>query len=329
MIGEFDMSLRSDESMLDTRFTYYGRLASPEKGTEAGWNPEGVGVTEADLPALLEVREMADNGTLEKFHEPTANHAAETCGDSRSNVDLTTALYSGHGPSLMGASTANVVVAGLVNENSKTLIQDAQALNAEYRRTNAPFGMGDHYACGGLGEAARIISLIANPASHITIDRLLPIFAGERFYDPYARDEMFDKFAWLKSNLGEYLPEGYNERFLHFLEHASTAPSPVERLVDEPHQELDVGVNHAEWTRFSREAFNLLPHKSNRVLRRFSVDAWYPPVLASEHLYQGDPEAASEFTTGIAVYNIATLMTLTNGSLGLTVRDLVRPAVLD
>ncbi len=292
--------------MTQTSFIDLGRLSL------GSW-PGAVTVrTNAPSPAEL-IQQLGD------FYVPVEAHAATRCIDGRHDPKLDELHL---GPQMPGGAPGAALAYRLGVDDSDltraTFFDDAEAMIDTFIRLDlSPGGHKDDQAadgrvgCGALDSMAAIVANMTNPTLVEDHKRLVKTLLADDFSrDDYLR--IMGAALVLRSRSDEYFRD--NSKVLDILQ--DKAPGSVS-VLEGTHEEAYVVVNFVEGTTFS----------SNRFAAKFGVQAFGYDIWRSKQLatrlfgLSQSGESYRRFVHARVMITIATLMTLTNGSQHLFVRN--------
>jgi hypothetical protein len=135
----------------------------------------------------------------------------------------------------------------------------------------------------------------------------------------YFNEDLFQinrrRYERLYDSLDEYLPEDYQHGSLDLMRKLSPDIAPINTRVGE-HNSLAVLANRVPGTRLNQDVLFATPNDLRRPFEAFGVDVWHAFDLG-EKLFPYESQAGREFVTGRLMYDAASLLALTDGSLAL------------
>jgi hypothetical protein len=272
---------------------------------------------------------LGDISTVETgdfgIHEKTAkesfvavdDEAYVRCIDGRCAECLAEKL----GPQGAGGSVIHALAMSVAEARQlipgKTLAGEVNELKSRYEQYGFPFKPGNHVSdhahdefigCGAVDKMPKILEILANPDALDEIIRLTKGIMGNDFFDK----DVFDKSGIRLGAINQesFIPEDeFRKKTSEVIGEDSN-----EKLQGEHHEVLLI-VNKCKNETFDRDGFI---EKSGA--QAFNYDYWYTMELAKE-LFPDDSGAQKIFIMTNVMYNVATAMALTDGSLQLGIRQ--------
>jgi len=256
--------------------------------------------------------------------ERTVPGAPEDCGDERPATTFTESAMKILGPQNMGGTSTNALVYELTAPKGANHLSAIRNLNSAYIQNGVEYRPGGHTAEGAHGpncgcaaiDLIRTVSqVIIDPKKRGALFDLSARLTGPEYFD----EDLFHinrrRYERLYDGLDEYLPEGYQESSLDLMRKLSPDIAPINTRVGD-HNALAVLANRVEGTRLNQDVLYATPNDLRRPFEAFGVDVWYAFDLG-EKLFPYESQAGREFVTGRLMYDAASLLALTDGSLAL------------
>jgi hypothetical protein len=278
------------------------------------------------------LKDQTDRAALEQmcrlnfdhFYETTQPGAPEDCGDERPATTFTETAMKMLGPQNMGGSSTNAMVYELTKGNLANHLSAIRNLHSAYMQNDVDYRLGGHTAEGAHGPNCGCAAIDLIVAVNDTIidpkrtDGLLNLSArlmGEETFDERVFDINMQRYADLREIVEDYLPEGYQHASLDLMRKLSPETAPINSRIGE-HLGLAVIANRVEGTRLNQDLLYATPNDLRRPFEAFGVDVWHAFNLGDK-LFQYQKAAGAEFVTGRIMYDAASLLAITDGSIAL------------
>jgi hypothetical protein len=315
--GRRDMSHNQYQNY-ETVIENLGPLYGPNKEFKDAYTGSIGLATEQDRLAL----EMLCREDLGQFYEDTQPGAPEDCGDERPATTFVEAAMKEVGPQAMGGTSTNALVWGLVTGRGGNHLSVIRDTSSAYTHNGVEYRPGGHTAegahepncgCAAIDLIPGVVGVIADPARrHALVDITARLMGPENFEEE-AFNRNILRYMELNRRLDTYLPEGYQQGAIDLMRRLSPDIDPINTRVGE-HKGLAVVANHVKGTRLSQDLLYSVPNELNRRFEAFGVDVWHAYDL-SEKLFPHGSRAGAEFTAGRLMYDGASLLAITDGSI--------------
>lgn len=224
---------------------------------------------------------------------------------------------SGGGP---GFSLAFHVATGLKGLN---VIEDFNNFWELHRESGNQFAVGGHVddhaklpysGCGAIDKMPQIWKRITDEGSRQALEAYTIAILGEQFDQTTLESVLLNVLSikpalYFKEHGHSYRTELINQIKKH------SEKTAIEEL-EGAHKEAFVIINMKPGSTLDKESF---VNKTSGQIQAFNYDYWFTRQLAAE-LFPVDPSLQNLFTTTNVLYNLATAMVLTDGSLEAAVR---------
>jgi hypothetical protein len=276
--------------------------------------------TQRDREALEQLSYL----NFDHLIEQTVAGAPEDCGDERPATTFTESAMKILGPQNMGGTSTNALVYELTTAKGGNHLSAIRNLNSAYVQNGVDYRPGGHTAegahnpncgCAAIDLIRKVNEVIIDPNKRSGLIDLSARMMGHEFFD----EDLFQinrrRYERLYDSLDEYLPPGYQETSLDLMRKLTPDIAPINTRVGE-HKGLAVLANHVAGTRLNQDVLYATPNDLRRPFEAFGVDVWYAFDLG-EKLFPHESQAGREFVTGRIMYDAASLLALTDGSLAL------------
>ena len=224
---------------------------------------------------------------------------------------------SGGGP---GFSLAFHVATGLKGVN---VIEDFNTFWELHRERKIPFAVGGHVddhsqppnsGCGAIDKMPEILARIVDTGSRQALETYTRAILGDSFDQQVFDTVLLDMLSIKPSVYFKEHGHSYRREFIAQIKQHSTKET-IERL-EGAHREIFVSINKLSGTTLNKEAFVA---KTGGEVQAFNYDFWFTKDLAKA-LFPSDLTLQDNFTTANLLFNLATAMVLTDGSLDVAMR---------
>lgn len=280
----------------------------------------------------IAVGSQRDRSALEQLYRLNFDHlvertvpgAPEDCGDERPATTFTESAMKMLGPQNMGGTSTNALVYELTAPKGVDHIGAIRNLNSAYIQNGVEYRPGGHTAEGAHGPNCGCAAIdLIRTVNEVIIDpkkRGALIDLSARLIGPeYFEEDLFHinrrRYERLHEEIDSYLPDGYQHDSLDLMRKLSPDIAPINTRVGE-HNALAVLANRIPCTRLNQDVLYATPNDLRRPFEAFGVDIWHAFDLG-EKLYPYESQAGREFVTGRLMYDAASLLALTDGSLTL------------
>lgn len=299
-----------------------------------------------DYPDLEERvgKVLSDKEKLKSYYVKCDNNAPAQCVDGRPRKERDKNKPD-RGPKVPGGTPAAALGYRIVEHpdmrEDETIDNDLDEVLAIYRKHNLRFGahIDDHTAegftgCGAIDKMPAILRKLSQFEANQQIHSLVKDMLG-RNYEPDRFNKIVGRLIRLQGDKDSYLLRkdggeyGYRKAVVDRIERNAEEEeeTPVEKLTG-PHNEVGLVINTLDGTTFDRDRFSA---DNNDEIQLFNYDIWrteqlanilypYKPMGSKEEL-EKQREKRQDFITFRAMYAVATMMTLTDGSVKLLVRN--------